>query len=261
LEAGVIDEQSMRRDWNERARKDAFFYIASWRKAWDSETFFLSGEEDYERLVAPLVRKTGFLTSGKTLLELGCGAGRMTRTFARHFERVMAFDISEEMIARAQDLLRGTSNIAWFHGNGNDLREAPDQSADFVFSYLVLQHLPSEKLVEGYIREMLRVLRGKGLCLFQFNGSKQSNMNWKGNLAWKIIDSLWVMKLRGLSRTLAGLAGLDPEMAGKSWHGISMNSRRVAEMVQEGGGTLIEILGEDTPMAWCSTTKGIPLKG
>ena len=44
----------MRRDWDERARKDAFYYIASWRKDWDLQAFLKSGEEDYERLVAPL---------------------------------------------------------------------------------------------------------------------------------------------------------------------------------------------------------------
>ena len=29
----------MRRDWDERARKDAYFYIASWRKDWDEASF------------------------------------------------------------------------------------------------------------------------------------------------------------------------------------------------------------------------------
>ena len=44
----------MRKDWDERARKDAFHYIASWRKDWTPESFFQSGEEDYKRLVAPV---------------------------------------------------------------------------------------------------------------------------------------------------------------------------------------------------------------
>jgi hypothetical protein len=39
----------MRQDWDERARKDAFHYIASWRKDWNPESFFVSGEEDYRR--------------------------------------------------------------------------------------------------------------------------------------------------------------------------------------------------------------------
>ena len=37
----------MQRDWDERARKDAFFYIASWRSDWDDKSFFESGEQDY----------------------------------------------------------------------------------------------------------------------------------------------------------------------------------------------------------------------
>jgi len=41
----------MRRDWDERARKDAFHCIATWRQDWDPEPFFASGEEDYRRFV------------------------------------------------------------------------------------------------------------------------------------------------------------------------------------------------------------------
>ena len=53
----------MRQDWDERARKDAFHYIASWRKDWTPESFFQSGEEDYQRLVAPGFRTAGMGTA------------------------------------------------------------------------------------------------------------------------------------------------------------------------------------------------------
>ena len=33
---------TMRRDWDERARKNAFHYIASWRKEWDLAAFLAS---------------------------------------------------------------------------------------------------------------------------------------------------------------------------------------------------------------------------
>jgi len=81
---------AMRREWDTRARKDAFHYIASWRKDWDVSAFLKSGEEDYERLVAPVLERLGFSPDGKTMLELGCGAGRMTRSFAGRFGRVLA---------------------------------------------------------------------------------------------------------------------------------------------------------------------------
>jgi len=39
---GVDTTEFMRQDWDERARKDAFYYIASWRKDWTEESFFQS---------------------------------------------------------------------------------------------------------------------------------------------------------------------------------------------------------------------------
>ena len=99
--------KSIRRDWDERARKNAFFYIASWRSDWNAESFFESGEEDYARLVKPVLDTAGFETAGKAIVEVGCGAGRMTRCFARRFGRVTAVDVSSEMQDRAKHYLAG----------------------------------------------------------------------------------------------------------------------------------------------------------
>src|SRR5579871_5552991 len=132
----------MRQDWDERARKDAFHYIASWRKDWSPESFFLSGEEDYRRLVVTAFEDLAWDPRGKSMLELGCGAGRMTRSFAERFARVYAFDISSEMLGHARALLPGAFNIEWILGNGTDLHGLNDASVDFAFSYIVLQHMP-----------------------------------------------------------------------------------------------------------------------
>jgi ubiquinone/menaquinone biosynthesis C-methylase UbiE len=247
--------ESMRRDWDERARKDAFYYIASWRKDWDLAGFLQSGDEDYERLVLPVLERFKFSADGKTMLELGCGAGRMTQSFSTHFGRVFAFDVSSQMLERAREFLHGRENIVWVHGNGVDLGSMASESVDFVFSYLVLQHLPDEKLVRAYIREMLRVLRESGLCLFQVDGMKRPTMNWKGRLVWGLIDTLWVIHLSRLSRAISKLLGLDPEMAGKSWHGTAVTAQSVAEALNASGGTVLEIWGENTAMAWFCARK------
>lgn len=246
---------SMRRDWDTRARKDAFHYIASWRKDWDVSAFLKSGEEDYERLVAPVLERLGFLPHGMTMLELGCGTGRMTHRFADHFGRVLAFDVSAEMIARARSTLYENKNVEWIQGNGVDLAGAASDSVDFVFSYLVLQHLPLDDLACNYIRDMLRVLKPGGVCYFQFNGMKRSTMNWKGRFAWGVLDGFWTIGLCGLSGSLARMIGFDPGMLGRNWHGIALSTRRVADTVADSGGAIIEFQGAGTPMAWCCAKK------
>jgi SAM-dependent methyltransferase len=245
----------MRRDWDARAAKDAFYYIASWRKDWDITGFLASGEEDYERLVAPALDRVSFSPTGKHMLELGCGAGRMTRVFARHFGHVVAVDVSAQMLGRARQLLSDAANVSWIHANGADLSDTPSESVDFAFSYLVLQHLPDEKLLKGYIAELLRVLKAPGICLLQFNGMERPTMNWKGSLAWGIVDTLWTIRLPAVSRFAARLMGFDPDMAGKSWRGMATDAQSVIETVNASGGCVLEMSGERTPMAWCCARK------
>ena len=241
----------MSRDWDARARKNAFHYIASWRKEWDPESFIASGEEDFERLVVPILARCGLPAVGKCMLELGCGAGRMTSSFAKRFELVHALDLSHEMLSRGRQMHSAQKNILWLQSNGVDLSCVASDSTDFVFSYLVLQHLPKEALVLQYIREMLRVLRPGGVFLFQFNGGFEPTMNWRGRLSWGVMDALWAAGLGTLSRGVASTLGLDPALAGKSWRGAFMETGSVAESVHVSDGVVREINGENTPMAWC----------
>ena len=80
-------------------------------------------------------------------------------------------------------------------------------------------------------------------------------MNWKGRLAWNLLDSLWAIRLRGVSRRLAQFADLDPEMAGCSWHGTAITAARVVQTVRAAGGTVLDMSAENTAMAWCSALK------
>jgi SAM-dependent methyltransferase len=247
----------MRQDWDARARKDAFYYIASWRNGWSDADFLKSGEDDYERLVAPFLSRQGFEPDGKTVLELGCGAGRMTHCFARRFRDVVALDVSQQMLDRAYQILPGMKNIEWTHTSGVDLGEVSSESVDFVFSYLVLQHLPTNRLVHDYIREMLRVLKPAGMCLFQFHGTKDSAMNWRGHMVWGVLDGLAMIGLRPVARFGANLLGLDTEMVGKTWHGTPIAAEDVVQTVRASNASVLELQGENTPMVWCAARKSL----
>jgi hypothetical protein len=80
-------------------------------------------------------------------------------------------------------------------------------------------------------------------------------MNWRGQLAWGVIDALWAIRLESSSRSLARLFRFDPQMAGKSWHGIAMSAARIGDAARSSGGTIVEIRDERTPMAWCCARK------
>jgi ubiquinone/menaquinone biosynthesis C-methylase UbiE len=247
--------ETMRQDWDERARKDAFHYIASWRKDWTEESFFQSGEEDYQRLVASVMGRLQWDPKGKTMVELGCGAGRMTRSFAQRFLRVYACDISTEMLKHAKALLPGASNIEWTLGNGTNLSGFGDGTVDFVFSYIVLHHMPGRDLALAYIREMLRLLKADGLFLFQFSTLRTPTMNWKGRMVWRIVDIPNSLGLRSLGRGITSALGLPIELAGKSWRGTTLDVATVQDTVIAAGGSVEEVTGEGSAMTWCAGRK------
>ena len=68
------------------------------------EQFYRSGRDDVDRLLRTFRRHACF-TEGladKTVLEYGCGVGRMTHALANHFRQVYAYDISTSHLALAK---------------------------------------------------------------------------------------------------------------------------------------------------------------
>ncbi|MFQ5875805.1 MAG: class I SAM-dependent methyltransferase [Dehalococcoidia bacterium] len=237
--------RSMRQDWDERAQRDPYYYIAC-RDPIQSDlpTFFESGEQDYVSLVQPVLSSLKFDPTERKALELGCGVGRMTRSFARRFDHVYAVDVSPEMISRARSLNQRLPNVAWHVVNGADLNDFPDGTVDLVFSYLVFQHVPEREIVMSNIGEVLRVLKEGGVYLFQFNSSSAPTMNWKGRLVWGIID-------RWRSPLMARLLRVDPLAAGRTWHGAVLDQNEVLEQIWAHGGTVAGVRGVGTPATWC----------
>jgi len=189
------------------------------------------------------------------MLEVGCGTGRMTRSFARRFARVLALDVSSEMLTRAQTLNAELENVVWLHGDGQGFSQVPSGSTDLVFSYLVLQHIPTEDLAFGYVKEMLRVLKPGAFFCFQFNSCLNPTMNWKGRTAWSLIDRLrepvFGLHVERIGRNITSLLGWDFWAAGRTWRGAALRVRDVLEAVWESGGTVSAVAGWDTTMAWC----------
>ena len=161
----------MRRDWDERARRDALHYVYTRDSAADEQDFDESGLANYNQLVRPYlpVLLEGRPPGNCRMVEIGCGVGRMTRCFAAAFGEVVAVDVSAEMIARARERLPA-ENVIFQTGSGYDLAGLPNVSFDLVFSYIVFQHIPDRAVIENYVREAHRVLKNGGAFKFQLNG-------------------------------------------------------------------------------------------
>ena len=164
---------AMRDDWDRRARHNAKHYIESSRESWDDREFFLSGEVHVANYVMrDMNRICGSSRSplDLTILEIGCGVGRMTRTLSRIFGQLTAVDVSKEMIDRASANLADVKNLTLAVCDGATLTGIPDASHDFAFSFIVFQHIPSLEVIRSYCGEVYRVLRPGSLFKFQVNG-------------------------------------------------------------------------------------------
>jgi SAM-dependent methyltransferase len=158
--------RDMGRFWDERAREDAMFFVDD-REPYgnaDADRFWAQGERDLDHILSTLGTR---IASGDSVVDVGCGVGRLTRVIARRARQVYAVDVSAEMLTLARVHNGELDNVRWIHGDGATLRPIPDAAADAVVSHVVFQHIPDPAIVLGYVREMGRVLRPGGWAAFQ----------------------------------------------------------------------------------------------
>jgi cyclopropane fatty-acyl-phospholipid synthase-like methyltransferase len=168
--------EKMRRDWDARARENARHYVDTSRTDWTDEAFFASGEQQVSEDILTDMKN---ICQGKDprqmrVLEIGCGAGRLTRAFAKLFGEVHAVDISGEMVAAARKALAGFPNAHVYQNNGCDLAVVPKLEFDFAYSAIVFQHIPSYEVIENYVHEVHRLLRPGALFKFWVQGDTRT---------------------------------------------------------------------------------------
>ena len=125
--------EKMRLDWDARARENARHYVATGRTDWTDEAFFAAGEQ---AVADDILTDMNNVCQGRDpkvmrVLEIGCGAGRLTRALANLFGEVHAVDISGEMIEHARHALHDKPNAHVYQNNGYDLRVIPPPGVRF----------------------------------------------------------------------------------------------------------------------------------
>jgi SAM-dependent methyltransferase len=96
---------------------------------------------------------------GRRVLELGCGTGEFTRRVAPSGARLVALDLSPELLAKARARVGGS--VKFVRGNAEVL-PFPSGRFDVVFGCSVLHHLN----LDATLAEVRRVLRPGGRMTF-----------------------------------------------------------------------------------------------
>jgi SAM-dependent methyltransferase len=147
--------------WDARAEESALYFVDN-RLAYDDpdeQAFWDGAEETVDALLGHLdarVRPTD------TVVDIGCGVGRLTRVLAARAERVVGIDVSPRMLELARRHNASLTNVEWVEGDGRSLQPIASASADACVSHVVFQHIPDAEITYGYVREIGRVLRPAG---------------------------------------------------------------------------------------------------
>lgn len=249
----------LRRVWETLGRDDPLWAVLSQAdkrgRRWDPHEFLATGNlEVGASLAAVSVR--GYPRGRRLALDFGCGAGRLTRALAAHFEHAVGIDVSSSMIETARRLNADLGNAEFRCNASPRIEGIADASVDFVFSHITLQHIPAE-LATAYIDEFYRVLAPGGVAAFQFVVG--ADRSWRGKvfehvptgalnlmrrIVWRrnAVFEMHALSEPALARSLVAkphlrlLDSSDDAAAGKGWIGRRWVVANEAERGGEGDG-------------------------
>ena len=221
-----------RRAWEAFGRTDPLWAVLSDSSKrggkWDVDEFFATGAREIAGVIDRLTG-LGLQPPRRLAVDFGCGVGRLTRALAAEFDQVIGVDLSEAMVAEARRLNAAVPNVRFVHNPSTSLDGLASGSVDFVYSRLVLQHIPSH-VAAGYVREFVRMLAPDGIAVF---GAPDQDPRPR------------FFGLRSLARALREVIPGQHRMSV-----YAVPRRNVEAAVREAGGTLLAAIDDPSPPGW-----------
>ena len=101
-----------------------------------------------------------------SILEVGCGIGRLLKELNKDIPVCVGFDASVDMIREGQEYCANTS-VKLLKCNGRGTLPINDIEFDYAFSIITFQHIPNTDTVKSYLSEIHRLLKSSGRIKFQ----------------------------------------------------------------------------------------------
>jgi len=111
------------------------------------------------------------------VLEIGCGTGEFSRLLAARAEKVLAVDLSPQMIRLARERSRLHANVEFVEADVMSY-QLPDEEFDCVATLTTLHHLPAEPILRK-VRDALKP-GGVFVCLDLYQRSDLSDWLFDG---------------------------------------------------------------------------------
>src|SRR3989344_3800074 len=188
-----MDLKNLGKEWNVLGKSDPFWAVLTWPEKkggkWKADEFFQTGINEVSSIFGDLRKFNLELAFGQAM-DFGCGAGRLTQALAAIFDEVVGVDIAASMIETADRYNQYPEKCRYFLNKGEQLETFTDSSFDFVLSRLTLQNMEPQ-YAKGYIQEFARILRPKGVLVFQLPSALKPQ--------WK---SLYERGIRGVVKKL-----------------------------------------------------------
>jgi SAM-dependent methyltransferase len=130
----------------------------------------LMGEELYDKWLkfVETAWKQAGIGNPKTILDLGCGTGSLSVLLAKRGHQVIGVDLSEHMLAIAQEKARSqgvASSVLWVHQSMAELEL--DTTVDVILCLCdSLNYLLEEEMVKAAFRKVHEHLNPGGLFIF-----------------------------------------------------------------------------------------------
>jgi SAM-dependent methyltransferase len=231
-----MNSDSMKQMWNKRAEKDAFYYVES--AFWDGDIsrFFSLGEERVKLLVDPYLPLLSVSETNVYAIEIGCGLGRFSRSFAQRFKHVVGVDVSDEMIRQAKELNPSSiQNLEFKATDGAFYPFISSNSIDFCFSYEVFQHMPSSEIILNNFKEINRVLKSDGIALIHV----MTDNGFFVKVAKKFIKSL-------IPESIWKALGFSPFKFDSTWTGTSLSRNQIKTICDKAELTIMQYIDDPT---------------
>jgi cyclopropane fatty-acyl-phospholipid synthase-like methyltransferase len=159
------------------------------KKNWNEDTTYNQIYEDIKLLN---------LNNNDTILDFGCGVGRISKQLLKMNFNVMAVDVSPSMLEYAKEYIgiNNIDNISFVLTDGFGCGDVAFLSCDAAISYITFQHMTSLEMVESNMKDINRILKIGGKIIIQhYIGGPSDPKDCKGfcglNISINNLEKLW----------------------------------------------------------------------